>query len=323
MSRASASRQSHVAGMVAMISAAPARLRAGGRGGDEVEIDDDPGFDLARPDHLTPDPARHLRREGGQRRQRARHQHQRAARPPGQVLGDVQGQAAAEADHDLRSGGAGLPQPGLLRLDEAVEGQRLERLRDEPPDRCRQRPRAAGRLPRGRRGDAEVGAELRQHVGGPGVLTLPSICGDPTGRGKKPHAAPGRCRKPPGGGGYGGRPWPWSSPPGPISGISKLLLLLHIVTVVAAFAPLFVQPVLVRQLGASVGGHPRCHGEPPPQQPAHPCAVADPGRVLRHPAHRRLERRVEVQPGLGVDGLPVWIAMNGVLHGVQLPPSAS
>jgi uncharacterized membrane protein len=107
---------------------------------------------------------------------------------------------------------------------------------------------------------------------------------------------------------------------GPNSGLSKLLLLLHIVTIVAAFAPLFVQPVLVRQLGASRRGD----------------IPAVMGSLLR--SNQRIHAPSLILAGFfgilliaasddvwkfsqGWVSLSflVWIAMNGVLHGVQLP----
>jgi uncharacterized membrane protein len=104
------------------------------------------------------------------------------------------------------------------------------------------------------------------------------------------------------------------------SGIYKLLLFLHVLTVVVAFAPLFVQPLLFRQLSR------KRRGDLP--------ALAD-GVLVNN-------RRVYA-PALIIAGFfgilliatsdkvwefsqvwvslafLVWIGMNGVLHAVQIP----
>jgi uncharacterized membrane protein len=104
------------------------------------------------------------------------------------------------------------------------------------------------------------------------------------------------------------------------SGVYNLLLLLHIVTVVVAFAPLFVQPVLVRQLGSSRRGDiPAVVGSLlRSNQRIHAPALILSGffGILLVAASDDLWK---FSQGWVSAAFLVWIAMNGVLHGLHLP----
>lgn len=104
------------------------------------------------------------------------------------------------------------------------------------------------------------------------------------------------------------------------SGVYKLLLFLHIVSVVVAFAPLAVQTPLLRQLGASRRGdiptvvgsllrsNQRVHGPS--------LIVAGFFGILLVATSDDIWKFSQAWVSLA---FLVWIAMNGVLHGLQLP----
>ena len=107
---------------------------------------------------------------------------------------------------------------------------------------------------------------------------------------------------------------------GRTSGVYRLLLLLHIVAVVAAFAPLVVQTPLLRQLtrtrrgdipvvvGGLLGNNRRIH--------APSLIVAGFFGILLVAMSDDVWKFSQAWVSLA---FLVWIAMNGVLHGVQLP----
>jgi uncharacterized membrane protein len=104
------------------------------------------------------------------------------------------------------------------------------------------------------------------------------------------------------------------------SGLYKLFLFLHILSVVVAFAPLFVQPLLLRDLsrkrrgdvpavvGGLLGSSRRVHA------PA--LILAGFFGILLVASSDKVYEFSQAWVSLA---FLVWIAMNGVLHAVQIP----
>jgi uncharacterized membrane protein len=104
------------------------------------------------------------------------------------------------------------------------------------------------------------------------------------------------------------------------SGIYKLLLFLHLLTVVAAFAPLFVQPLLLRELTRKRRGDlpALALGGLANSRRVHAPALVLAGffGILLIAASGKTWEFSQAWVSLA---FLVWIAMNGVLHAVEIP----